>query len=126
MCAAGAEFVPELRTEGFQTIWRKGVQRDADAYAVTAQHPGFPQVLRADGVTSIAVCGIATNICCFYAARDLRRQGFRVLLIEDASAGIDVAAADLCQHKAKTEGVQIGIEYATLPEVRGSSSDCDG
>jgi len=114
---AGAEFVLGLHTARFHTIWRKGYDRDFEAYAVTAQHPGFAAALRGSGVITVVVCGIATNICCFYTARDLRRAGFRVLIVEDASAGIDVPAADLFQAKAKAEGQQIGIEYVTMSEL---------
>jgi len=117
----GAEFLPGLHTERFHTIWRKGFARDYEAYAVTAQHSGFHGVPRASGVTTIVVCGIAINICCFYAARDLCQEGFRVILVEDASAGIDVPAADLFQHKAKAEGQQLGIEYVTVAEVLSST-----
>jgi nicotinamidase/pyrazinamidase len=101
-------------------IWRKGFQRDFEAYAITAQHPGFPALLSATGINTVAVCGIATNICCFYAARDLRRAGFRVLMVEDASAGIDVPAANLYQARAKHEGEQLGIEYVTLAAVHSA------
>src|SRR5439155_669028 len=81
--------------------------------AVTAQHPGLAALYRAVAVGAVAVCGIATNICCFFAARDLRRAGFRVLLVEDASAGIDVPTAGLLQAAARQEGQGIGIEYVT-------------
>src|SRR5205814_7129584 len=101
----------------FGTIWRKGFPRDADAYAVTAQHPGLPSFLSAEKIDIVVVCGLATNICCFYAARDLRRAGFRVVLVEDASAGIDVPAAGLYQAKAKAEAQQLGIEYVTTQQV---------
>src|SRR5262245_60145931 len=107
----GADFIPGLHTERFHALWRKGFARDFDAYAVTAQHPGLSALYRAAGITTVVVCGIATNICCAYAARDLRSAGFRVLLVEDASAGIDVPAAGLYQEKAKHEGQQLGIEY---------------
>jgi nicotinamidase/pyrazinamidase len=113
----GAEFLPGLRTERFGTIWRKGFDRDADAYAVTAQHPGLAALLRAEGITTVVVCGLATNICCFYAARDLRRAGFCVLLVEDASAGIDVPAAKLFQAEARLEGLGLGIEYVSTEAV---------
>jgi nicotinamidase/pyrazinamidase len=113
----GADFLPGLRTERFHTIWRKGHDRDFEAYAVTAQHPGFPAMHKAHGITTVAVCGIATNICCYFAACDLRRAGFRVLLVEDASAGIDVPAAGLFQAKVKAEGQQLGIEYVTAEQV---------
>src|SRR5262245_39213636 len=43
----GAEFVPGLRTDRFETIWRKGYLRHHEAYAITAQHVGYPALLRA-------------------------------------------------------------------------------
>src|SRR5262249_6480457 len=95
MGTPGAEFLPGLHTERFHAIWRKGFNADFEAYAVTAQHPAFIETLRASGVTAALVCGIATNICCFFAARDICQAGFRVYLVEDASAGIDVPAAHL-------------------------------
>jgi nicotinamidase/pyrazinamidase len=113
----GTEFLPGLNTRRFHVIWRKGYDRDFEAYAVTAQHPGFPAMLRGDGITTVVVCGLATNICCFYAARDLRKEGFDVYLAEDACAGIDVPAAGLFQEKAKAEGVQLGIRYVSTAEV---------
>jgi nicotinamidase/pyrazinamidase len=113
----GAEFVPGLETQRLQTIWRKGYERDRDAYAVTAQHPGLAALLRASGVDSVYVCGIATNICCFFAARDLVQAGFRVTMVEEACAGIDVPAANLYQAKAKAEGQQLGIVYGSVGAV---------
>jgi nicotinamidase/pyrazinamidase len=117
MGTPGAEFLPGLETGRFHAVWRKGFDRDFEAYALTAQHPGYPALLRASGVAAVVVCGIATNICCFYAARDLRQAGFRVLLVEDASAGIDVPAAGLYQAQARAEGLALGIEYASSAEV---------
>jgi nicotinamidase/pyrazinamidase len=107
----GADFVPGLHLHRFHAVWRKGFDRDFEAYALTAQHPAYAQLLRGSGIDTVAVCGIATNICCFFVARDLREAGFRVLMIEDASAGIDVPAAGLFQAKAKEEGERMGIEY---------------
>lgn len=117
MNTPGADFLPGLDTHRFHTIWRKGFRSDAEAYAVTAQHPAFVQVLRASGVTTAVVCGIATNICCFFTARDLRIAGFEVVIAENASAGIDVPAAGLFQKNAKTEGMGLGIRYQNVDEL---------
>jgi nicotinamidase/pyrazinamidase len=119
----GVDFLPGLATERFHTIWRKGFDRDFEAYAVTAQHPAFAGLLRASGVSTVVVCGLAANICCFYTARDLRREGFRVLLVEDASAGMDVPAAGLFREKARTEGTGMGIEHVTTAEVEAAVCD---
>jgi nicotinamidase/pyrazinamidase len=117
MGTPGAEFLPGLCTERFSAIWRKGYEADFEAYAVTAQHPAFAAFLLASEIRAVVVCGIATNICCFFAARDLRRAGFDVWMAEDAAAGIDVPAAGLFQAKAKAEGQSLGIRYATVAEV---------
>jgi len=121
MNTPGAEFLPGLQVERFHAIWRKGYQRDYEAYAVTAQHPGMYGLYRGTRITTVLVCGIATNICCFFAARDFRQHGFRVALIEDASAGIDVPVAKLLQKETKTEGQQLGIEYVALSAVRSAA-----
>jgi nicotinamidase/pyrazinamidase len=113
----GAEFLPGLHSERFHAVWRKGFQSEFEAYAVTAQHPGFAALLRAEGIEAVAVCGLATNICCFYAARDLRRAGFAVWMVEDASAGLDVPAAGLFQDRARAEGQGMGIRYVSVAEV---------
>ncbi len=120
----GADFLPELHTQRFHAIWRKGYRRDVEAYAVTAQHPGMFTLYRAEGITAVVVCGLARNICCFHTARDFRTAGFRVLLVEDASAGIDVPAASLFQEEAHREGVALGIEYVKASEVVKTSAFC--
>jgi nicotinamidase/pyrazinamidase len=114
---SGADFLPGLHTERFHTVWRKGYDRDFEAYALTAQHPGYPTLLRECGIRTAVVCGLALNICCFFVARDLKQAGFRVLMIEDASAGIDVPAANLFLHQAKEEGQRLGIEYTTVNAI---------
>ncbi len=113
----GAEFLPGLHSDRFHAIWRKGYDRDFEAYALTAQHPGFSAFLRASGIASVVVCGIATNICCFYVACDLRGKDFDVYLVEDASAGIDVPAAGLFVKQAKSEGEKIGIHYVDTDDI---------
>src|SRR5436190_20318972 len=117
MGTPGADFLPGLQTQRFQAIWRKGFQRDFEAYAITAQHPAFVDLLRASGMRNAVICGIATNICCFYTARDLRQAGFNVCLLEDASAGIDVPAANVFQNEAQAEGEAVGIDYVNTSQL---------
>src|SRR5581483_3768855 len=117
MGTPGSEFLPGLGTERFGIIWRKGFERDRDAYAVTAQHPAFAEFLHASGIRDVAICGIATNICCFFTARALTQAGFQVWIVEDASAGIDVPAAKLFQAEARREGIKLGIRYVAAAEL---------
>jgi nicotinamidase/pyrazinamidase len=39
------------------------------------------------------------------------------VIVEDASAGIDVPAAGLLQSKAKEEGLALGIRYLSVADV---------
>jgi nicotinamidase/pyrazinamidase len=116
----GADFLPGLMTKRFHTIWRKGFEPHLEGYSVVAEHPGLPALLKVDGIDTVSVCGLTTNICCFFCARDLRHAGFRVLLVEDASAGIDVPAAGFSQERTKREGLALGIEYVRVADVLGS------
>jgi nicotinamidase/pyrazinamidase len=113
----GADFLPGLDTTRFHAIWRKGFLSDFEAYALTAQHPAYTDLLRAANIDAVVVCGIAKNICCYFAARDLRKAGFRVLMVEDASAGLDVPAAGLFQSNARAEGEALGIEYVRVMDI---------
>jgi len=110
-----AGFLPGLDVPRFHTIWRKGYERDRDAYAVTAQHPGFAAFLRGSGIRAVVICGIAANICCFFTARDLRYDGFEVVIVENASAGLDVPVWIL---GSSTFGAQLA---AALGAVRSAS-----
>jgi nicotinamidase/pyrazinamidase len=118
---AGADFLPGLLTQRIHVVWRKGFEHDREAYAITAQHPEFGAMLLKSGVRQVFISGLATNICCFFTARDLRRIGLEVFMIEDASAGIDVPAAGLFQTKAKEEGIALGIKYVSTREVLASA-----
>src|SRR5438132_13539558 len=62
MGTPGAEFLPGLQTERFHAIWRKGFQRDFEAYALTAQHPAFVQLLRPRCLRCVVNCGTARHI----------------------------------------------------------------
>jgi len=113
----GGEFLPGLDTAAFHAIWRKGYDADVEAYAVTAQHPGFIPALQAAKIEGVAICGISTNICCFYLAKDLAAAGLTVIIAEDACAGIDIPAAGLFQATAKAEGQKLGIFYWSVADI---------
>jgi nicotinamidase/pyrazinamidase len=119
---AGADFLPGLCTQYFHAIWRKGFESDREAYAVTAQHPEFGNFLAKSGIGKAFICGLATNVCCFFTARDLRQTGLEAFIVEDASAGIDLPPANLYQAKAKEEGLALGIRYVSTREVLGGQA----
>jgi nicotinamidase/pyrazinamidase len=46
--------------------------------------------LKAHGVDTVYVCGLATDFCVAWTALDARKAGFKAYVIEDASRGIDL------------------------------------
>ncbi len=109
----GAEFLPNLNTDKFSVIWRKGYQKNRETYSVVAQHHSFPLAL--NGAKKVFVCGIATNICVKDTAVDLTRFGYNVFIVEDASAGIDVGPFE--QKKDKADAQSKGIHFITTDWV---------
>jgi nicotinamidase-related amidase len=48
-------------------------------------------ILRARGIESVVICGIATNVCCETTAREAAMRDFRVFFLSDATATFDLA-----------------------------------
>jgi nicotinamidase/pyrazinamidase len=92
----GAELHPELDATKIKLIITKASQRDKDAYS------GFDgtelaKILREKGVQRVVVCGLATDYCVRATAHDALKEGFEVLVLEDAIRGVEVNPGD-CQH----------------------------
>ena len=78
-----------------QLIIRKGYHREIDSYSAfmeaDGQTPtGLAGYLQGRGITSVYVCGLATDFCVAYTALDARTAGFDVTVIEDACRAIDM------------------------------------
>ena len=91
----GAELHPELDAANIKLIITKASQHDKDAYS------GFDgtelaKILREKGVQRVVVCGLATDYCVRATAHDALREGFEVLVLEDAIRGVEVNPGD-CQ-----------------------------
>jgi nicotinamidase/pyrazinamidase len=54
------------------------------------------KILREKGVQRVVVCGLATDYCVRATAHDALKEGFEVLVLEDAIRGVEVNPGD-CQ-----------------------------
>ena len=91
----GAEFHPELRATKAELVVRKGFRRDIDSYSAFAENDrttrtGLAGYLRERGFHRLQLCGLATDFCVAFSALDARREGFDVVLVEDACRAIDL------------------------------------
>jgi nicotinamidase/pyrazinamidase len=104
----GAAFHAELRVPETAIIQNKGTEPDKEAYSGFDNTP-LAERLRERGVTRLFVCGLATDYCVKATALDGLREGFEVVLIEDACRGVDnpPGTAREAVQAMKKAGVQV-------------------
>ena len=117
---SGADFAAGLETVRAHAVIRKGTDKNCDSYsgflAADRKTPtGLAGYLKSRGVTTVLVCGLATDFCVAWTAQDAAAAGFKTYLIEDASRAID-AGGSLAAAMAglKTAGVGV-IEKKDVP-----------
>ena len=91
----GADFRKDLQIAHAQLILRKGYHRDINSYSAFYEndrktHTGLAGYLRERGFARVFLAGLAFDFCVRYSAEDAKREGFEVVVIEDACRGIDV------------------------------------
>ncbi len=85
----------DLRLPAAQIIIRKGFHKEMDSYSAfdEADHKtatGLAGYLKARGIKTLFVAGLATDFCVAWTAMDARKAGFEVYVIEDATRAIDL------------------------------------
>jgi len=109
----GAEFHPALRLPEGTTIISKGMDPEKDSYSafhgIDPTGADLATALRRRGVRRLFVGGLATDYCVKFTALDARREGFEVVLLEDASRGVEVNPGDTAKaiEEMKAAGVTI-------------------
>jgi nicotinamidase/pyrazinamidase len=91
----GAEFHKDLRVPHAALVLRKGIHRKIDSYSTFYENDrktptGLVGYLRERGFTRAFLAGLAFDFCVRYSAEDAHREGFEVVVVEDACRGIDV------------------------------------
>ena len=108
----GAEFRADLRLPADAVVVSAGMSPDEEGYS------GFDgrddrgvelaDLLRRLGVERIFVGGLATDYCVKHTVLDGVKHGFRVVLLEDASRGVNLKPGDA--ERAVAELIRAGAE----------------
>lgn len=113
--ADGAAFAPGLRLPtGRYTVISKATRADKDAYS-GFEGTELARRLRAAGVRRLFVGGLATDYCVLNTVRDALREGFAVVLLEDAIRAVNVQPEDGARAIAEMRAG--GAVPVTLTEV---------
>jgi nicotinamidase/pyrazinamidase len=94
----GADFRADLDVPHAELVLRKGYHREIDSYSAFVENDrktatGLAGYLRGRGFVRAFIAGLAFDFCVRYSAEDAHRQGFNVVVVEDACRGIDVAGS---------------------------------
>ena len=109
----GAEFHADLALGESAVIVSKGAEEVADSYSgfdgVDARGFRLADLLRQRGVKRLLVGGLATDYCVKQTALDGVREGFEVVVLEDAVRGVNLKPDDARQalEDMKRAGVQV-------------------
>ena len=97
----GAEFHPEIATEYFDYIIRKGTNPEVDSYSAFRENngttTGLAGLLKALTITEVDLCGLALDYCVKYSALDAVKAGFKTKIILNATRGVASKPDDIDQ-----------------------------
>ena len=91
----GAALHKDLSIPNAQLVIRKGFRQNVDSYSAFVEadrktSTGLAAYLKARGIRTCYVAGLATDFCVAWTALDARKAGFNATVIEDASRDIDL------------------------------------
>jgi nicotinamidase/pyrazinamidase len=117
----GAKFHTRLAVGNNVIIVSKGMSPDADSYsgfqAVNGDGVKLGNLLRERGVERIFVGGLATDYCVKQTVLDGLKEGFKVVLLEDAIRGVNLKPDDA--ERAIEEMVGAGAEKSDERQLTG-------
>jgi nicotinamidase/pyrazinamidase len=104
----GAQFRQDLQIAHAELVLRKGYHRDIDSYSAFYEndrrtHTGLAGYLRERGLRRVFLAGLAFDFCVRFSAEDAKREGFAVVVFEDACRGIDIGGSVLATRQALAE-----------------------
>lgn len=95
----GAELHKELKVLHDSVKVHKGSNPEVDSYSVFHDNQRVSETtlnaqLRAKGITDVYVCGLAYDVCVGATASDAISSGYRTILLDDCSRGVDLKGID--------------------------------
>ncbi|HZW77088.1 MAG TPA: bifunctional nicotinamidase/pyrazinamidase [Flavobacteriaceae bacterium] len=112
----GADFHPDLDTQKWETIFRKGTDKNIDSYSAFFDNghlksTGLAGYLKEKGFSQIYLCGLAADICVYYSLFDAFKEGFACFFIEDASRSLNPSELEKQKAEMRESGIQIVQSY---------------
>lgn len=92
--SSGAELYPTLDIKPIEVIFRKGMNFEIDSYSAffdnnKEKSTHLAEYLKAKGVKTIDVVGLAADFCVYYSIKDALAEGFKVRLLLKGTRAIN-------------------------------------
>lgn len=118
----GAAFHPALRLPEGTIVISKGINPELDGYSAFEGVAGdgrmLAELLHELQVRELYVSGLATDYCVLCTTREALRNGFKVTVLTDAVAGVDLnpgASADAIEEMERD-----GAKFVTVDELEAA------
>jgi len=118
----GAAFRSDLYIPHAELVLRKGYHRNIDSYSAFYENDrktttGLAGYLRERDFSRVFLAGLAFDFCVRYSGEDARREGFEVVVFEDACRSIDVnGSAAATREKFRS----LNIRYISADAISGN------
>jgi len=109
----GAKFGADLKLPEGTVVISKATDPERESYSVF-DGTNFDNELRMSGVRRLFVGGLATDYCVVNTVVDALRLGFKVVVLMDATLGINVNSGDA--DRAVEKMLKLGAEEATTAD----------
>lgn len=91
----GAELHKDLKIQNDTIVIKKGSNSDVDSYSLFFDNQRLSETslndqLKSKGISDVYVCGIAYDVCVRFTALDAIQIGYRTILLDDCSRGINL------------------------------------
>lgn len=123
----GAALHPALPWHRLDAVIRKGRDPEADSYSgfrnnwnARGERPptGLGGYLREHGVTEVAVCGLARDVCVMWTALDAGDAGFTTVVLWDLTRAVDPSADEAVARRLADAGVAVADSRSFLAAMR--------
>jgi nicotinamidase/pyrazinamidase len=115
---------PDIDQTRIELVIRKGCRVELDSYSAFFENDhttptGLDGWLRQRGFGRLFLCGLATDFCVAWSAKDAVGLGYQVLVVEDACRGIAIPTVDdrTSLDEARDHLVAAGVRFVTSGEL---------
>ncbi len=118
----GADFHHDLQLTEEAVLISKGLNLELAGYSafegLTTDGRTLEELLQESGIKKLYICGLATDYCVLCTTREALRKGYKVTVLTDSVAGVDIVPGEsIC---ALEEMEKAGARLATVEELQES------